>query len=264
MAHRLSLMTLLLTVILVAFLAPHSVGITTEGVLAPSLELQRIQELRRHDVVEPDENEFSMEQPGLSLTFKISLPADRRLLEITNPEPSDVTAADASGRDLSAIEKSFMDRLEYVKVIQTYGEDPSEFTFHLATPARSAATFDLHTELEAVTFTSTEEISLEVGEEWTELDASMFGKKKVQARIQRKGKELSLEVQPGTIKGAIEDVQLFTGNTELEQGWSMWNEMQISYSFSGESTGPITARLSVRTGLSTETLTISLDDQPLP
>ena len=44
----------------------------------------------------------------------------------------------------------------------------------------------------------------------------------------------------------------------------MWNPMSISYIFPGEPKGPFTARLKVRTGLSTEMLTIALDDQPLP
>ena len=264
MTHRLSLLTLLLTVVLVAFLAPHTAGVTANGAKAPMLELQRVQELRRHDLVKPDENSFSMDEPGLTLDFKLNLPDGRRLLEIANPEPADVTATDASGRDLSAIEKNFMDKLEYVSITHVYGEDPTGFTFHLTNPARESKTFNLHVDLAAVTFGSTEEISQEVGEAWTTLDKKLFGDQKVKVRLQHKGDEWSLEFQPGTIKSALDKVQLFAGSSEFDQGWSMWNDASLSYSFSGEASGPFTARLSVRTGVSTETLTIDLNDEPLP
>lgn len=265
MNRQISYASLLALAGLVFALAPRTSVQAAEGMeAATSIRLQRVQELRRQELVKPDKNSFSMETPGLELKFSLSLPADRRLLEITNPERAEVKAVDASGRDLAAIEENFMNKLEYVKLIQTYGEDPKGFTVHLATPTRAAATFDLNVELEAVTFADTEDVSVELSEDWTQLDASMFGKKKVQVRIQRKGEETSLEIMPGTVKGALEDVQLFDGSTELEQGWSMWNESRVNYSFTGKATGPITARLTVRTGLSTEMLTIALEDQPLP
>ena len=50
--------------------------------VAPSFRLLRVQEIRRHDLVKPDENAFSMDQPGLELKFELTLPGDRRLLEI--------------------------------------------------------------------------------------------------------------------------------------------------------------------------------------
>lgn len=247
---------------LTALLVATSISAESRPGNKPRISLQQIKELRQIDIVEPDKDGFFHDEPGLELTYRVSLPDGRQLIELHQPEL--VKATDSEGRDLSAIKPGFMDKLEYVKLIQVYGETPEKFTFHLALPARGAESFDLHAEFEAVTFAGAEEIVVEVTKEWTDLDAAMFGKKKVQIRLEKKGKDVQLAVRPGTVKAAIEEIKLFNGGTELDESFAMWNDMQINYSFNGEMADSLTAKLTVRTGLTKEMLTLVLDDQPLP
>ena len=75
---------------------------------------------------------------------------------------------------------------------------------------------------------------------------------------------VELEMRPGTVKATIESVELYNGNKKLETSFSMWSDSQISYSFTGKFAEKMTAKFKVRTGLSTETISIKLNDQPLP
>ncbi len=100
--------------------------------------------------------------------------------------------------------------------------------------------------------------------EWTDIDPSIFGKKKVQITVREDGESVKLTVHPGTVKPAIESVELYRGSEKLEQSLSMWNDAHLNYSFNGEYAENMTVKFKVRTGLSTEIVSIKLDDQPLP
>ncbi|MCZ6834914.1 MAG: hypothetical protein O7G85_04000 [Planctomycetota bacterium] len=231
---------------------------------APGIILKKITERRDLELVKPDEDEFSMEKPGLELIYDLDMPSGLHLLEIAQPDHKQVKATDSTGRDLSLIKPDFMGKLKYVETTQFYGEPVKGFSFHLALPARSSRHFELKVDLEATTYTSTEEVTSPVNEDWIDLDATLFGKKKVQVKLVRQGKNVQLAVRPGTVKNAIEDVKLFHGDTELQSSFSMWNDSMINYSFEGVMAPSMTVKLKVRRGLSKHMITIALDDQPLP
>ena len=228
------------------------------------LTLKRVREIRQLDLVKSNENVYFMDQPGLALTFELALPQGRQLLEIHQSVREDVHAIDSSGKDLSGVELNFMNKHEYVTPLRTYGEPLKEFMFRLAQPSRKAESFDLSVNLEAVTFLTLKELVAEVSSEWTDIDPSIFGKKKVQIKVRKNGETVELAVRPGTVKPAVESVELYRGSEKLEQGYSMWSDSNLNFSFNGQFAQNMTVKFKVRTGLSTEIVSIKLDDQPLP
>lgn len=228
------------------------------------LTLKRVREIRQLDLVKSNENVYFMDQPGLALTFELALPQGRQLLEIHQPVREHVHAIDSSGKDLSGVELNFMNKHEYVTPLRTYGEPLKEFMFRLTQPSRKAVSFDLSVDLEAVTFTALKDLVAEVSSEWTDIDPSVFGKKKVQIKIRKDGESVKLTVRPGTVKPAIESVELYRGSEKLERSLSMWSDANLNFSFNGEYAENMTVKFKVRTGLSTEIVSMKLDDQPLP
>ncbi|NIQ27751.1 MAG: hypothetical protein GTN88_15110, partial [Gammaproteobacteria bacterium] len=66
------------------------------GPRADGLVLQRINEVRRTDLVK-DENGFSLDQPGLVLTWGIKVPEGRRVVALA-ADPRAIRATDSTGR----------------------------------------------------------------------------------------------------------------------------------------------------------------------
>ena len=98
--------------------------------------LERINELRRTDIVETGDQMSMFDRPGLTLRFGVELPGGRRLVDLK--EPARVTAADSTGHDLTMIEKNFIGRRQHVELIQVWNESPREFKFNLTLPDRQA------------------------------------------------------------------------------------------------------------------------------
>lgn len=224
--------------------------------------LKRIDELRRADVTAADDSAFIIDKPGLELRFAIELPEGRRLVDVK--EPGSLVAVDSTGRDLTAVDKNMFGRREYVEVIRVWGKGPKAFELNLALPDRRATTFDLDTTLEVVTDRGSREAVVEVGPDWTPLDAELFCGRKVSARLKQGRNGIQLEFRPGTIRASIEKLQLLGEGEPLDSYSSMWNDAQIAYSFQGKYEEGMNARLTLRKGLETTAMAIDLQAQPLP
>ncbi len=232
---------------------------------APRIVLKSIQEVRRSELVKDPQEGFSFVKPGLVLAFDLDLASGRRVVEVL--EPDAVKAVDSTGEDLTAIEPNFFGRRQHVEVIETYDGSSSEFKefkFTLALPDRQASSVDLATSLQVVTDNGAREVVLDVGRDWTPIDPDLFPGKNVKARLKQGRENVELELVPGTVKGAIESIEVVSAGRSLGSYGTMWNDMQITYSFQGRLATGMKVKLRVRRGLETETIDLDLEDLPLP
>jgi hypothetical protein len=225
--------------------------------------LTRIQDLRQSQLIPSDDDQnFSFDKPGLTLTFAIQLADGRQLLELQ--QPLSFKATDSTNRDLSAIEPGFSGGREYVEVLQSWDSSPSEFRFKLANPDRSATRFSLNATLDAVTYTGTETVVVDVSSKWTMLDTALFNGQDIKCKLTANNGTMQLTFEPGTIKAQIEKISLSDGTTAMETNSSWWNDQSITYIFDGKPMKNVKAQLMIRTGIETTPLEISIKDQPLP
>jgi len=233
------------------------------------LVLLNISEIRRAEIKKPDGDSFmfSNDKPGLNLRFAVNLQG-KKVLQVE--QPTTVTAADASGTDLSKIEPGFMDEMEFVTLETSWNtsgdeEDapPSEVTFHLAPAARAAATFNLKTTFNASIYSGIESRDVTLTAKAAEVPGIMPDAK-VKARIVASDDNPAIEFKPADVRDIIEKVEVLQGDEVIEnQGWFSDGET-VSFMFSQNFGDEATIRLTVRTGVETIPLTIDLNDQPLP
>jgi hypothetical protein len=232
---------------------------------APRIVLKSVQEVRRNDLAKVPDNAFSFTKPGLVLTFGVKLAEGRRVVGVS--EPVTVRAVDTTGRDLTAIEPNFFGRRQHVEVIETFGDSTrefKEFKFTLALPDRRATSFGLAASVDLTTDAGAQEVVLDIRDTWTPIDSGIFPGKSVKARLKQGRNTVELEFVPGTIKAAIESVEVGAAGTTLEFQGTMWNETKTTYSFQGKLAPGLRVKLMVRAGLDDVPIEIDLRDQPLP
>ncbi|MFG0276133.1 MAG: hypothetical protein ACF8QF_13860 [Phycisphaerales bacterium] len=252
---------------LAAFLVAGSLAVGASPkpqTLAIEPTLDSVREVRVATLIEPDENAFvfDSDKPGLSLKFTLHPPSGLTLLEVR--QPARIVATDSTGADLAGIEPGFMDELEYVALEQSFGDAPTGFTMRLTAPARSATSFTLAADFDAVFFAGTTTDEVAASREWSDLPASLTGGETVRIRLGGGANNAQLEMQPGTAKERFEEVILLAGGAELESNGTMWNDDEATFLFSGSSERVTAVRFVARTGLREQTVRINLVEQALP
>jgi len=240
------------------------------GAEKPKVVLTKIHEQRIDKLVKRENDKqqrLSFEKPGLNLTFKVSLPDGLRLLDVS--EPRDFSAKDSTGKDLTKIEKNIMGERDYVEVVQRFNEPATQFMMQLALTKRSATTFDLQGSVTITTFAGTKTEQIELDTEWVELDVDVFDGKQVRCRLKPRdsftgNKVPTLVFEPGTVKSAIEDVQLVRNGQTVNSQSSMWNDQQVMYSFEGEYHKDYRARITLRHNVQQTPVPMKLTRQRLP
>jgi len=229
-----------------------------------SLTLKSIRENRVLQVVKAADDAMVMmgDTPGLLLTFGITLPEGRRLLELQQPEK--VIAKDSAGTDLSQIEEGFSGEREYVDDVTTWNDEGvTEITMRLASSARAATTFDVTADFTANLYTGTTVVKASPTVEWIDLDAAQFGGK-VQIRLSQDNDSFGIEFKPDSVKELIEKLEVVSGDTTTEgNGWFS-DGRTVTFMIDAKPEGSVTAHITVRTGVETIPLKIELKGQALP
>ena len=234
----------------------------SEKALGAASRLVKVQEVRRARLVSQKENTYEFNKPGLELTFEVTLPDGKQLIDIE--QPAKIVATDSTGHDLTAIEKSFMGSRQYVTFMRTMGEPPKEFTIHLAPPTRQATHVTVATTFDVWGYNELSESVATVTAKPVALNAALFGGAKVTAELQRRGDRTQLVLTPGTIKQFVEGVTLSDGTRDFESGGAMWNNAMLSYDFNAKAAESMTVKLTIRSGMSKMPCTVAVKNQPLP
>jgi len=257
--------TVSLTLMCIGVLASATAQTPPMSTSTGTLSLNSIRENRTLQVVKPTDDAMMMmgDTPGLLLTFGIALPEGRKLLDLQQPRK--VTAKDSTGTDLSAIEPGFSGDREYVDDVASWkDEGVSEITLRLASSARAATTFDVNAEFTASVFTGTKVLKASPTAEWSDLDPAMFGGRKVQVRINQENDSFGVEFKPDSTKDLIEKLELVSGDSTIEgNGWFS-DGRSVTFMVDAKPEGPVTANITVRTGVETIPLRIDLKAQALP
>ena len=253
---------IILAVTVFALVASPQKATGAEKERGAATRLVKVQEVRRARLVSQDENTYEFNKPGLELTFEVTLPDGKQLIDIE--QPAKIVATDSTGHDLTGIEKNFMGRRQHVTFLRTMGEPSKEFTIQLAPPTRQAAHFSVATAFDVWGFNELKELVATVTAKPVELDAALFGGTKVSAVLQSRGDRTQLVLTPGTIKQFVEDVTLSDGTRDFESGGAMWNNVMLSYDFDIEAAESMTIKLTIRSGMSKMPCTVAIKNQPLP
>jgi len=224
--------------------------------------LVKVQETRRARLVSQDENSYEFHKPGLELTFEVTLPGGGQLIDIEQPEK--IVATDSTGHDLTDIEKNFMGKRQYVTFLRKMDGESKEFTIQLAPPTRQATHFNVSTTFDVWAYHELTESTVAVRTKPVTLDAVLFGGTNVTAMLQSRGDHTQLVLTPGTVKQFVERVTLSDGTRDYDNNGAMWNNVMLSYDFDTKATDAMTAKLSIRSGMSKMPCTVSLKNQPLP
>lgn len=234
---------------------------------APMLKLSRIVETRALDVIKPEGDNamftMSSDKPGLQLTFALHLPSGVKVMDVH--QPTEVSATDSEGTDLTKIEPGFGDELEYIDLEHDFKEDDevSEITLHLLPAARKASTFGAVAAFEAIVYTGVMPVKIDIGAEWSPLPAEI-AQSNPKARIH--ATDEGIAVEPALLEASIEKVELQTGPNEVVEsnGWFA-DGTTITYMFDDmPKQRPAKLTLTVRTGVKTVPLMIEVKNQPLP
>ncbi len=230
---------------------------------AVKAQLVKVQDTRKVMLVTSKKDSgFDFNKAGLELTFGLTVPDGKTLLR---PEqPSNIKANDSTGKDLTAVEKGFTGRKEYIEMVQNWGKPPDTFTVTLAPPARSATRFNLTADIELWAFDDIKETSFTPAKSETPLDASLFGLDKVTAKLTESNNAFHIVITPGTVKHSIDKIELTKGSTNITSLGTMWNEASITYSFEGKFSDEMQAKLKVRQGMAKLPCNIDLTDIKLP
>ena len=238
--------------------------------MKPNVVLSRIKESRVKTLVEPDGNnqhQMSMNKPGLTLTFQVELPDGQQLLEVSEPE--DFMAKDATGRDLTKTEKNFKGERNHVKLVSAFNKPATRFKMRLALSARSAETFDLRGDVTVTSYGSTEELDVALDTDWMTIDTDLFGDNDVRCKLKQQesfqGNQVpAVVIEPGTVKEAIEKIELVRGGQSISARGTMWNNQHATYSFDGEYHEDYRAKITVRTDVRETPVHLEFNEQDLP
>jgi len=233
-----------------------------EKEVGAAARLVKVQEVRRAMLVSKETNTYEFTKPGLELTFEVTLPDGKQILDID--QPAKIVATDSTGHDLTDIEKSFTGKRQHVTFMRTMGAPSKEFTIQLAPPARQATHINVATTLDVWGYNELKESVVTVTAKPVELDAALFGGTKVTAVLRSRGDRTRLVLTPGTIKQFVEDVTLRTGGDDVSNRGAMWNNAMLSYDFDAKATESMTVALIVRSDMSKMHCTIDLKNQLLP
>jgi len=237
--------------------------------LAIAANLVQIDERRRTEIVKQEDSFSAFDKPGLELTFALDLPDGQQVLEIA--QPTQITAVDARGNDLTEIEKSFMGDLEYVEVVQSFNEPAEKFKLKLTTAARDAATFDCSTTILATTYRETKPFTLNLTDELMPVDPAKVDGRKVKAKFSKGSgmfgddeDGMSVTFRPAQIRPALESIYLIKDGREIESNSSMWSDGSVTYFFEGTYDPGYRVKVMLHTGLSEMPIKVDLKKQKLP
>ena len=233
---------------------------------APTLTLRRLMEVRAADVAivadGDDIMSFSSEQPGLRLTFTLTLPPGMRVMSVS--QPADLKALDSADTDLAKVDPGFRDEIEFIDIGHDFDEEDqeSELTLQLAPAARSATTFDATATFKAMVYTGVTDAALEVGNEWTPLNSTEAGLKDARIRAGEDG----LELKPAEAEEWIDSLQVQVGEREAIEtnGWFSDGETLTYMLEDLPAARPLKVHVKLRTGVQALPLAINLKQQSLP
>lgn len=236
----------------------------------PRIVLTKIHEQRVERLVEPEEDKrhsLSLEKPGLNLTFNVDLPEGQRLLDVS--EPSNFTAKDSTGTDLTQIEKNVMGERDYIELAREFNKPAKKFMMQLALTERKATSFNLQGDVTITSFAGTETEEVALSTNWTQLDSDLFGDQTVRCRLQSResfnGEKVpELTFEPGAIKNAIEEIELVRNGRSISSQGSMWNNEQATYIFDGPYHKDYRAKITVRTNVNETPIQLKITDHELP
>lgn len=238
---------------------------------APSgikLTLEQVKEIRSKSYVKDVSNNFSMfDTPGLHLQLAIDAPKSRKIVEVR--PPSEIVARDSTGLDLSKLPPTPFGEPKHVETIQEWDKPPHALSVRLGLPRRSAETFTLTAKMDALTYSSTKESTIEAGPEAKEVPAGLLGPGTFTVRVKRQQGSVHVVFEPGAAHDFLEKVELLHDGAPLETEGTMWNDKQVAYMFTaaarpGAVGTAMTAKLTVRQSVGVVPLTIELKDEPLP
>lgn len=226
--------------------------------------LTQVRETRVHDIAAPSEDRFVFpnEQPGLFLSFDLNIPEGLTLIDLE--QPTRIRAVDSVGSDLTVIEESFMGTKDHVELEQSFGEAPTGFVMTLATPVRSATRFTVEAAMVATLFAQTTEKTLPAPTDWVSLPPDVTGGVDVRIKVDGDDSSANVHVQPGTARDLFEEITLKGAGRELDSMGSMWSDDNATFFFDGAFKPGMTITFTIRTGLTTMPVNVSLVDATLP
>ena len=227
-------------------------------------KLTHVQEVRKAMLVsmKDDDSTFDFNKARLELTFRVTPPKGKQFVDLEQPQT--IEAIDSTGKNLADVKPTFMNRTEYVKLVQTWGKPTEEFTMTLAPPARSAKEFSVSTGFDLWAFDEVKEDKFTVNAKAAPIGGMLFGETKVSAYVQGDNNTVRLVFQPGSIRRSIESVELFDGSTTHKTNGSMWNEQMLTYMFNTSLKPTFEVRAKVRSGLGTYPCRIKITNHELP
>jgi hypothetical protein len=225
--------------------------------------LQEVRETRTTTLVEQDSKfSFPNDEPGIELRFGLSLPAGLKMLSLHQPD--ELRAVDSTQLDLTQIKEGYSGEREYVEIVSTWEEDPTDFTFSLSSATRTAVRFSIESQFKGVFYKSTETHKMMVTSAWATLPRELSGGQTVRIRAEQGNDTINLHVQPGTAKELFSELHLKTSAGESDRTGTMWNDTQATFWFDGTFEDSMELTLEVRVGLQEMPIYINLQDQPLP
>jgi hypothetical protein len=226
--------------------------------------LTQVRETRVHEIAAPSEDDFVFpnEKPGLFLSFDLLIPEGLTLIDLD--QPTRIRAVDSVGSDLTVIEESFMGTKDHVELEQSFGEAPTGFVMTLATPIRSATRFTVEANMVATLFARTSEKTMAAPTEWTTLPSDLTGGVEVRVKVDGDDASANVHVKPGTAKELFEEITLQGGGQKLNSMGSMWSDDSATFFFDGAFAPDMNVAFTIRTGLTTMPVNVSLVDAVLP
>jgi hypothetical protein len=227
--------------------------------------LQSITELRQRTIIEGEDN-FSMTQPGIQVSFGLDVPDTMTLINVVRDPAKALTATDSNGTDLTQLVSEYTDTPEFAELNMSWNGPPTSFTLKLSPAARTARTFGVEGTFIATMYESLTTHDATLGTNWTALDSSIFDGTDVSARLVRNGAQVTVEFKPGHMYKQIETAELI-GAATVESDMAMWSDQAATIYFDGNELGATnspTLRLSVRTGYATVPFMVSLQNEQLP
>ncbi|MFG0256511.1 MAG: hypothetical protein ACF8GE_01260 [Phycisphaerales bacterium JB043] len=248
-----------------AVLSVSAIGASASGESSMTLrpKLMELRETRSTVFFEKD-TQFSMpqEKPGIVMKFDLDLPEGLTMLSLKQPD--ELFAQDSTERSLTLIEEGFSGRQEFVEIVTAWDEPPTEFTFTLSSPSRSATRFTVESQFMGVFYEKTQPHTMSVGSEWVTLPAHLSSGQTIKFRAEQGNDSINLHVQPGSAKDLFDNLVMTTSKGDIEHNGTMWNDTQATFWFAGEFESSMELTMDVRVGLRELPIYVHLEDQPLP
>jgi len=208
-----------------------------------------------------DQPAFDFNKPALELTFELTAPQGKTLVNIE--QPTEITATDSMNRDLTDVEAGFMGRKEFVQLVHNFEGPPNEMIFTLAPPNRSATYFNLSATFDVWAFDEIKEMTVDVRDGHSE--APELGEPLASIDVRKNGDSVELTVKPGTLRDRLEDIELIDGEQVHKNMGSMWSDAAATYYFPAETFQPeVKVRAKVRVGMEKFPCRVEVQKQPLP